>query len=289
MKTHLDTARPQSHRLVAFLVLAFVLTWMWWIPAGLIEQGIIATGIPTMALLMLGGLGPMAAALVCSSSALGGQGTRRFLRNAFRWRAPRRIYFLATVLIAVSVLGTIPLQLAIGAEWDSAGLLTSMFALVPTFVFTFVLGGGIDEEFGWRAFALPRLQASSPPWSANLILGVVWSLWHLPLWWNPAVAQYDSNYPMYIVSTTGFSFVLGWLYNSSQGNTMVVVVAHTVANVSYGLQATALDPVFQWIDVVVMGSAGLAIVIATRGKIGLRPTEPAFGEIGATSGTDRHA
>ncbi|CAM4484087.1 type II CAAX endopeptidase family protein [Nocardia ninae] len=286
MTTHLSTAPRQ--RLVAFFVLAFVFTWAWWIPAGLIEQGIVATGIPTMVLLITGGLGPMAAALVCSSSALGGRGLRLFLHNAFRWRASRRSYLLATAPIAVLVLGTIPVQVAIGAEWDGAGLMRGMSALVPMFVFTFVLGGGIDEEFGWRAFALPGLQASLPPWSANLILGVVWSLWHLPLWWNPAVAQYDSNYPMYIVSTTGFSFVLGWLYNSSQGNTMVAVVAHTVSNVSYGLQAAALDPVFQWIDVVVMGSAGLAIVLFTRGKIGLRPTQPAHGEIRATGGADRH-
>ncbi|WP_107657187.1 type II CAAX endopeptidase family protein [Nocardia suismassiliense] len=284
MKTHLGTAPRQ--RLVAYFVLAFVFTWACWIPAGLIEQEIVATGIPPMVLLIIGGLGPVAAALVCSSSALGGQGVRLFLRNAFRWRAPRRSYCLATVPIAVLVLGTIPVQLAIGAEWDGAGLIRGMSALATMFVFTFLLGGGIDEEFGWRAFALPGLQASLPPWSANLILGVLWSLWHLPLWWNPAVAQYDSNYAMYIVSTTGFSFVLGWLYNSSQGNTMVAVVAHTVSNVSYGLQAAALNPVFQCIDVVVMGSAGLAIAIATRGTIGLRPNQPTPGEV--TGGTDQH-
>ncbi|MFQ6394469.1 hypothetical protein ACLMAJ_13510 [Nocardia sp. KC 131] len=56
------------------------------------------------------------------------------------------------------------------------------------------------------------------------------------------VAQYDSNYTMYIVSATGYSILLAWLYNSPHDITMIVIVAHTVSNVSYGVQAAPIDP-----------------------------------------------
>ncbi|NNH70601.1 CPBP family intramembrane metalloprotease [Nocardia uniformis] len=261
---------PQLRRVALFVILTFAFTWAWWIPAGLIERGILTVDVPPMALLIVGGLGPAVAALICASTALGGEGIRAFLRNAFRWRAPWRFYGLATVGMTVMVLGTVPLHLALGARWDGEGAMKAVLALLPMFVLTFTLGGGIDEELGWRAFALPRLQATLPPWAANVLLGLVWSLWHLPLWWNPGVAQYDSNYAMYVVSTTGYAIVLGWLYNSTHGNTVVVIVAHTVTNVSYGLQAAAIDPVYQWVDVVVMGGAAVLIWAITRGRIGLR-------------------
>src|SRR5215204_5322789 len=43
------------------------------------------------------------------------------------------------------------------------------------------LGGALGEEPGWRGFALPRLQSLHGPLVGSLILGVLWSLWHLPL------------------------------------------------------------------------------------------------------------
>ncbi|MBP2190479.1 type II CAAX endopeptidase family protein [Nocardia goodfellowii] len=253
---------------LVFFALAFVLTWMWWIPAALIERGTLPLDLPWIVLMIPGGLGPLLAALICSSTASGGPGVRPFLRHAFQWRSAPGFYVLATFGMAAMVLGTVPVHLIAGATWDSSGALAGLIALAPMFVFTFILGGGIDEEFGWRGYALPRLQAELPPWSANLLLGVAWSLWHLPLWWNPAVAQSNLNFPLYLLSTTGFSLVLGWLYNTSGGNVMLIVTAHTCSNLAYGLQSAAIDPVYQWINVAVMAGSGLLVLVLTRGRIG---------------------
>ncbi|UGT64243.1 CPBP family intramembrane glutamic endopeptidase [Nocardia asteroides] len=260
--------KHERRRLIGFFVTAFALTWVWWIPAALIERGVLSLELPWIALMIPGGLGPLVAALIWAGRRTGGDGIRPFLRRAFRWRAAPRFYLLATVGMAALILGTVPVHLLAGASWDGAGALSGLVALPAVLVFTFVLGGGIDEEFGWRGFALPRLQALLPIWAANLLLGLLWSLWHLPLWWNPAVAQSDLNFPLYIVSTTGFCFVLGWLYNASAGNVMVVVTAHTFANLAYGLQAGAIEPVYQWVDVVVMAAAGVFAMVVTRGRLG---------------------
>ncbi|MEU8899537.1 type II CAAX endopeptidase family protein [Nocardia sp. NPDC048505] len=256
----------RRRHLIEFFVLALALTWMWWIPAALIERGVLPLDLPWIVLMIPGGLGPLAAALLCARTT---EGVRPFLRRAFRWRAAPRFYLVATAGMAALILGVVPAHLLAGASWDGAGARSGLLALPALAVFTFVLGGGIDEEFGWHGFALPHLQDRLPVWAANVTLGLLWSLWHLPLWWNPAVAQYDSNFPLYIVSTTGFALVLGWLFNASGGNVMVVVTAHTVANLAYGLQAAALDEVYQWIDVVVMGGAGLIALAVTRGRLGL--------------------
>ncbi|MBF6212776.1 hypothetical protein IU433_20250 [Nocardia puris] len=72
----------------------------------------------------------------------------------------------------------------------------------------------------------------------------------------------------------GLSVVLGWLYNAAGANTMVAVVAHTVSNVCYGFVAAAIEPRLQWVDTVVMACAGLAILVLTRGRIGVAPGVP---------------
>ncbi|MCD4754081.1 MAG: CPBP family intramembrane metalloprotease [Anaerolineaceae bacterium] len=42
------------------------------------------------------------------------------------------------------------------------------------------------EEFGWRGYALPKLQDKYGPLAASLVIGIVWGIWHcqffLPLW-----------------------------------------------------------------------------------------------------------
>ncbi len=58
-----------------------------------------------------------------------------------------------------------------------AGQLT---VLGLNFVLVFLIAGP-GEEFGWRGFALPRLERGLTPLRAALVVGLMWWAWHLPL------------------------------------------------------------------------------------------------------------
>ena len=88
-------------------------------------------------------------------------------------RAEAIVFVIPVLLQAVSVL--------------VLGLIGASVFYRPTnqfifsFLFVFFVGGG-QEELGWRGFALPRLQAAYGAFAASFIIGVVWAIWHFPLY-----------------------------------------------------------------------------------------------------------
>jgi membrane protease YdiL (CAAX protease family) len=73
-----------------------------------------------------------------------------------------------------------------------AGYGPTVAALVAAeFVRVLFLGGPLGEELGWRGFALPRLLARRSPFGASVLLGVVWGLWHAPLYFVPGTGQFE--------------------------------------------------------------------------------------------------
>ena len=55
-----------------------------------------------------------------------------------------------------------------------------------------ILGGGL-EEVGWNGVFQPFLEKHFWHWTSALIGGIIWSVWHLPLWLitNTAQSSYD--------------------------------------------------------------------------------------------------
>jgi membrane protease YdiL (CAAX protease family) len=53
--------------------------------------------------------------------------------------------------------------------------------VLPTFLMILFVGGALGEEIGWRGYALDKLIASHGILVGTLILGLIWSFWHLPL------------------------------------------------------------------------------------------------------------
>jgi membrane protease YdiL (CAAX protease family) len=102
------------------------------------------------------------------------------------WRVRFRWYlFVLLGIPAIVVLSTVAVPGALASFKASAVPSTLFLYVVATPVFLFV-GGPVFEEIGWRGFALPRLQGLYGPLVGSLILGVLWALWHLPLFLIPS-------------------------------------------------------------------------------------------------------
>ncbi len=237
------------HPLRGYVVLAYAISWTLWMP-GVLGLG----GLGGTITLGAGGFGPaIAAGLVIHWS---GRSVRSWLRSLFVWRVPIRFYVYA-VGLPVGLFSLMNLELAILGEEVHLDRLGSAFAsFLGTFVLVAFVGGG-QEEPGWRGFALDTFQADHTPIKATMLLGLVWGVWHLPL------------YGLAFIGPMMFVFFYTWLYNRT-GSVLLCVLLH--ASFTPALDHVILVDDSGVVDAVILGTmvaAALVLIAVTRGRLGI--------------------
>ena len=101
---------------------------------------------------------------------------------------------------------------------------------------TFVTDVGPQgEEFGWRGWALPDLLKRRSPLASALILGVIWGLWHLPLFFISSTNQSHIAIPVFFVNTVSLSILMTWMYRLTDGDLALMILIHLMSNVTAGV------------------------------------------------------
>jgi CAAX protease family protein len=176
---------------------------------------------PTLAALLVAGLMPR------------GGGIRHLLHPVIRWRVGIHWYFIAfagpSVLFVIGDLVRLVMREPLPPSW---------FAIPSVGTSAFLIGaliaGSFGEEVGWRGVGQTRLQQRFGAFWAAVIVGVVWSLWHLwpavapgglgTMNWSDAYLTFARLIPM--------SIIYAWLYNSTGGSLLIVMLAHAGHNVA---------------------------------------------------------
>jgi membrane protease YdiL (CAAX protease family) len=225
-------ARAPALPLVMFFLLAYGLSWAWWLPialdGGSVERG---DAWPTQ---LPGLLGPLVAALVVLAVTEGRAGVRPWLAAMVRWPRERRwqlaavapLGFLALGVGVVAVTGDLP---PAGEFIRYSGTAANAGVLAVAIIVN-VFG----EEAGWRGYALPRLQSRLGPMRATLLLAALWAGWHAPLFL--ILASYGDFGPFvlpgFFIGLTAGALVLTALYNHTSGSILVVAVWHASYNLA---------------------------------------------------------
>jgi uncharacterized protein len=216
-----------------YTLLAYGLSWIVWSPAVLATAGIITVPLPldlfTALLLMIGAFGPLIAALIVTGRETGRAGVGRLVARARQWQIGLPALALIVVLPFAASATARTLDTLTGGT-PPAFALENPLALIPTFLFILLLGGPLQEEFGWRGYALPQLQGRWGVVGASLILGIVWALWHLPFWYMAGAGMDGTPLPVYLLYTIGLSGVMTWLHAATGGSLFAAILMHTTAN-----------------------------------------------------------
>lgn len=221
------------HPVIAYFVLAFVLSWAIELPLAASAQGWLRIPVPP-ALHYLASFGPLVSALIITAATEGRPGVRHLLAGVVKWRVGR-----GWVLVALSPIALFGVAAIVGyttnGTWPNLVLLGEVDYLpylgVGGAFLLWLLTFGVGEEIGWRGYALPRLQQGQSALTATLILGTVWALWHLPAFFyrdTYMAMGLVTGLPLFLLSLLAASIMFTWLYNSTQGSLLMVIVFHAL-------------------------------------------------------------
>ena len=215
-----------------FVLVAFSFTWVFWWLAVLQERGLISS-LPVPEL-FLGAFGPMVAAVIVTAQESGRAGLRSLLGRVVRWRVAPIWYGVALLGPIVLALGGMALHVLLGGQPPN---LLAMIGALPTVLALFVymfIQVGIGEEIGWRGYALPKLQSGYSALVSSVILGGIWLLWHLPLFFNPASGYSNTPFWAFLIFMLPVSILITWVFNGTGGSTLMIMILHAVLNASIG-------------------------------------------------------
>jgi membrane protease YdiL (CAAX protease family) len=206
----------RRHPLLSFFVLAYALAWWVWI---LYAFDLTFLG-PILA------LGPFLAAIIVTALTGDKFRLKALLSRMVRWRVGLHWYVAALGLPVAIYVVALSLNILLGASASTAEQFGSWYLIFPLFAFSllFPLGGAFGEELGWRGYALPRVQVGLSALSAALIIGVIQTAWHLPLFMSNLV--HVSDIPVFMA----IGIVATWLFNNTRGSVLMTMVLHASFN-----------------------------------------------------------
>lgn len=177
--------RGSSNSLWLYFGLAFGVTWLIWSPGILDALGWIELPCPFIVFFFLGTWGPFIGASIEISREGGWESVKAFWKRGLDFRLS--INWMGLMVALCAFVSALPLGLYLlrGGFSPEAELLKQPWMILPVFL-TYFFTGGANEEWGWRGFALDRLQNRWGPLRASILLGVIWGLWHLPLFFIPS-------------------------------------------------------------------------------------------------------
>lgn len=269
-----DIQLGESHRkeripLSVYFPLLFAVCWLGVLPMILSSRGIeLSPPVRALQLLML--FGPVSVTLFTAYRNDGRAGVMGLLRGLVRWRNHPLLY--AAVLVGPSLifLASLAIGKAMGATeapipsfmkfLSSFGMTLGMYLILNT------------EEIAWRGYALPRLQARMGVLPATALIGILWLLFHLPLFWLKG--GHPAGYPFWLFSFLILSITLSFtsIYNATGGSILMAHLLHQSFNAAVEaipLYPAASHSIVPTIISVVL-CVGLSIVLLVR-KMGFVP------------------
>ena len=252
------------YRPVLFFALAYLFTWIFWIPAIFIKGN-------TGTFLMM--LGLVAPAVVSTLFVVfsGSDALKKDLRQKIVgfYKVKWMNVLLAILVFAGITACSILLSLAFGQP-------LSQFSFTEDFSFTGVgigsalltiLVASIIEEVGWKGYCEDSIGNYMNWFWESMIFGALWSFWHFPLIFIQGTYQAGLMVnPLYVinffVSGIPLGFIITWVYLASDRSILACMIFHLFVN--FMQEKIAMTPETKCVQTIVVIAATVIIVAAKR-------------------------
>ncbi|MBS7634193.1 CPBP family intramembrane metalloprotease [Candidatus Bathyarchaeota archaeon] len=250
----------ENRNLLLFFFIAFAWSWYFWLLQMLGFNLYVAP------------FGPFVAAFLLTYIDEGIEGVKKLLRKGFDPRIGK-IWYIPTILLwpVIASFSFLGASFSEGAA-PKLAILFQPWLILWNFVYIFFLGGPLQEEFGWRGYALTRLQARYSALVSSVVLGVIWAIWHLPLnlmyltspQYQVGIAWLSSTVILFVF----VSILFTWIYNNTGGSILATLIFHTMLNLStyvaFPVFETETGPAYYFFSIIVVAIIILVVFGAKR-------------------------
>ncbi|HTP02948.1 MAG TPA: CPBP family intramembrane glutamic endopeptidase [Anaerolineales bacterium] len=259
---------------LSYYILVFAISWAGGLlvlgPAGFLGIGV----TPRTQLLMgvpVGILGPAIAGLLLTSLLYGKPGLRRLLSELLKWRVGAGWYafalFTAPVITTVSLLARSTFPTIVTAT-NKLGTLVMGLAIG--------LVVALFEELGWTGFATPELRKGRGVLATGLIMGVLWGVWHYPVFSASGRASAPLS-PIFFTMALLFTWLIPyrvlmvWLYDHTRSVLLVMLMHVPIVASTFVLSPPDSSSIFIAAGNLILAAALWTVVavifVASHGKL----------------------
>ncbi len=232
--------RTPEYKPFRFFLVTFVVTWLLWIPAAWISwrggDGMLAGG-----LMGLGLLGPLAGAVISLIAGGNRDMWRDFLGRLFGLGRIRPVFipFIFLLMPAVMVMAIL-VSAVFGGSLDQLALSANFHIMDGSPLVSLIIPilAPALEELGWSGYGIDSLKSRGTLFRATAIFGVLWALWHLPLffvkgYYHHSLWEENVVYAVnFFVSVIPLTFLTNWLYYRNNRSIPSAIVFHIVVVLS---------------------------------------------------------
>jgi len=254
----------KTRNLILFFLLTFTATWAAYFT--IVFNGWDPYVMPGMLFLLIGGSAPSWVGVLMVLFTFDKNQRRDYFWRCFAFKQIKLPYwaFIVFVFPLVYVI-IISLDLLMGGDLPGMTNLKAYIAqpwIIPLALFISFLSGPWSEEFGWRGYSLDPLLKRFGNLRGSALLGFIWGIWHLPLFFMPQTWHAKTGFQFagfwsFMLFSIGFAMVISWVYVGTNRSILSGFMMHLAGNFTGNLfhpYSSRLD-VLRMVVVLVLGIA----------------------------------
>ncbi len=222
---------------------------------------------PTWAIILFvfGGFVPSGVALFLTWKMEGKAGVKEIGRRIIQFDIGWQWYIATVLVVLLGTVGQLIISLLLGNTFDYSLFIRQIGSLLPLIIL-----GPLSEEIGWRGYALDRLQTKWNALASSLVVGIMWGLWHFPLFMMIGTSQNVLNIPFlgFLCSVISLSVLFTWLHNNTGGSIWTAIFLHWVFTYSSQVIASGVtrSGLYNWLEFVPYAILAVVVTVVWKPK-----------------------
>jgi membrane protease YdiL (CAAX protease family) len=223
-----------------------------------------------IALFLVGGFVPSLLAIFLTWEKEGLPGLRLLDGRIIQFKLGWRWYEYTLLIVIAGTAGQLIINNLIGNNFNRSLFWAQLGSFLPLLIV-----GPLSEEIGWRGYALGRLQTRWNALTSSLIVGLVWALWHLPLFMMVGTSYHELGIPFisFLVGLMANSIFYTWLYNNTKQSIWSAILLHWLYTYAGQVVFTGVirSPLYNWLEYLPYVTMAAIVVLIWKPQTLSRP------------------